>query len=142
MPITIWQLKMDSLGDPKRLRRDGFDLASTLVSSGTPTWLRKVRADDETFSFDKSSIPHTYACAQSPDDLNHFQIGRFIERGSVQPGAWPGRTPSVVSPWESFEQVISNRCAWESLNYWDGQEQAWLSRRLERRYRHPSSDFL
>ncbi len=104
-------VEMAASESPSTIMEDGFDVAihsgdlpdsnlvarrfaqTTIVLVATPQYLSR------------------HGAPESPDDLNRFRAVVFVERAPYSRGALaPDKTRSVLSPQESFEPAILNRC--------------------------------
>src|SRR6266481_1323778 len=106
-------VEMAASESPATIVEDGFDLAihsgdlpdSTLVARTFSSPL--LNTSHATVRRNRRTISTTF-------DRSFLSSVAPYSRGALALGG----TPSVLSPRESFEPVISNRCAWASLNIW------------------------
>jgi len=104
---------------PTTIIEDGFDLAIHSGDLPDSTLVARRFAQTMTIVVATPQYLTRYGAPESPDDLNRFRSVVFVERGSVQPWSFgSGRDAKRLSPRESFEPAISNRCGWVSLNIW------------------------
>jgi len=142
-------VEMAASESPATIVEDGFDLA---IHSGDLSGLHPgcAKVQEKVAQTTDRSRRHSqyltrYGAPQIAGRSQPLSIGRFCRawlRTAVE--LWLRADAKRVIPTESFEPVISNRCAWASLKHLGiAQAPAWLFYgRTQRRYRHPSSDFL
>jgi DNA-binding transcriptional LysR family regulator len=112
-------VEMAASESPTTIIEDGFDLAIHSGDLPDSTLVARRFAQTMIILVATPQYLSRHGAPESPDDLKRFRSVVFVERGSVQPWSFgSGQDAKRVSPQESFEPAILNRCGWVSLNIW------------------------
>ncbi len=112
-------VEMAASESPTTIIEDGFDLAIHSGDLPDSTLVARRFAQTMTILVATPNTSHALVHRNPRKNSNTFDRSSLSSGAPYSRGALaPDRTRSVLSPRESFEPAILNRCGWVSLNTW------------------------